>query len=124
MEHVGKDENMIHVSLHTELYNHIIGTQRTHFEPLVDVTGQFHDYSMEWTPEFIRFFYDGREVACFVRGANGSDTSEGGWPFDQPFYLILNIAVGGFWGGPVDESMLPYAMEVEHVRVYQKDVDR
>lgn len=118
MEHVGKDENMIHVSLHTETYNHAINTQRTHFEPLEDVTGTFHKYSCEWTPDYIKFFYDDREVARFNKN-DYEDTSETGWPFDQEFYLILNVAIGGFWGGEIDETMLPFKMEVEYVRVYE-----
>jgi beta-glucanase (GH16 family) len=111
---------MVHASLHSELYNHVIGTQRTHFERLDQATSQFHDYAMEWTPDAIGFFFDGKQVARFTKGQNGEDTSVGGWPFDKPFFLILNVAVGGNWGGPVDGSMLPFVMEIEHVRVYQK----
>lgn len=121
MEHVGKDENMVHVSLHTSLYNHIKGTQRTYFERLTDVFDTAHEYSFEWTPEYIEFFYDGRAVKRFTKGVDGSDIGVGGWPFDKPFYLILNIAVGGNWGGEIDDAMLPYLMEIEYVRVYQKD---
>jgi beta-glucanase (GH16 family) len=120
MEHVGKNEDMIHVSLHSELYNHAIGTQRTHFEKLERVTEFFHDYAVEWTPEAMEFFLDGRVAARYAKGENGSDAESGGWPFDKPFFLILNIAVGGNWGGPVDDFALPYVMEIEHVRVYQK----
>ncbi|WML49062.1 glycoside hydrolase family 16 protein [Neobacillus sp. PS3-34] len=118
MEHVGKEENMVHVSLHTESYNHAINTQRTHFEPLDNVTSTFHKYSCEWTPDYIKFFYDDREVASFNK-QDYEDTSETGWPFDQEFFLILNVAIGGFWGGEIDETMLPYEMEVDYVRVYE-----
>lgn len=110
---------MIHVSLHSETYNHVVGTQRTHFEPLENVTGQFHKYSCQWDEEAITFFYDDRQVARFEKNGPGRDTSEKGWPFDQEFYLILNVAVGGNWGGKVDEKMLPFVMEVEYVRIYQ-----
>lgn len=119
MEHVGKDENMIHVSLHSRLYNHILHTQCTHFEPLEDVTRQFHTYGLEWTDQHIRFLFDGRPAAEFSKGENGTDASPDGWPFDKPYHLILNIAVGGFWGGEVDESALPFTMEIDSVRVYQ-----
>lgn len=119
MEHVGKDANMIHVSLHSGLYNHMKNTQPTHSEPLEDVAGLFHDYAMEWTPDSIAFMLDGREIDRFEKGANGNDRSPAGWPFDQPFYLILNVTVGGGWGGPIDETCLPFTMEIEHVRVYQ-----
>ena len=93
MEHVDKDENMIHVSLHTETYNHSINTQRTHFEPLDNVTSKFHKYSCEWTPDYIKSFYDDREVACFNK-QDYDDKSETGWPFEQEFFLILNVAIG------------------------------
>lgn len=119
MEHVGKDENMIHVSLHSETYNHVINTQQTYSERLENVTGQFHKYSCQWNEDAITFFYDDRQVARFVKNGPGRDTTEKGWPFDQEFYLILNVAVGGNWGGEVDEQMLPFVMEVEYVRIYQ-----
>lgn len=119
MEHVGKDEDRIHVSLHTDLYNHVLNTQRTHFEPLENATQSYHTYAMEWTEQAIEFFYDGRSVAKFVKGENGSDITERGWPFDKPYFILMNIAVGGFWGGPVDDNRLPFVMEVDYVRVYQ-----
>lgn len=121
MEHVGWNENMIHVSLHSEKYNHVRNTQRTHFEPLEEVWNRFHDYEMEWTPGAIEFFFDGRSVARFEQGEGGSDPGEEGWPFDKPYFLILNIAVGGNWGGEVDETAMPYQMEIASVRVYQKE---
>ncbi len=120
MEHVGWHEGWIHSSLHTQRYNHTLGTQLTHAQPLEDVCGRFHDYGLEWTPEKLEFFYDGEPVARFTKGAEGRDTSEQGWPFDKPYYLILNLAVGGTWGGEVDEQALPYRFEIEHVRIYQR----
>ncbi len=120
MEHVGHSENMIHASLHSQKYNHCINTQRTYFERLEDVFDTFHNYDLEWTEEYIEFYFDGRMVKRFTKGENGTDTSAEGWPFDKPFYLIFNIAVGGNWGGKIDDSMFPYSMEIEYVRVYQK----
>lgn len=120
MEHVGKDENTIHASLHSELYNHVLHTQRTHFETLEDVVDTFHVYALEWSEESIEFLFDGRSAARFSKDESGFQATEEGWPFDKPFYLLLNIAVGGFWGGEIDESKLPYLMEVDSVRVYQR----
>jgi beta-glucanase (GH16 family) len=117
MEHVGKDEDMVHVTVHSALYHHVAGTQRTHFEKLEGVTKRFHDYAMEWTPEAVEYFFDGRPVAKFMKNEPGRDATANGWPFDKPYYLILNVAVGGNWGGPVDDAALPFVMEVEHVRV-------
>jgi hypothetical protein len=112
---------MVHVSLHSKAYNHVKGTQCTYFKRLDGVSDTFHKYSFEWTEEYIEFFYDDRPVKRFTKGENDSLTTVEGWPFDKPFHLILNIAVGGNWGGEIDESTLPWTMEVEYVRVYQKN---
>jgi beta-glucanase (GH16 family) len=65
----------------------------------------------------MEFFVDGRNFFSFANEKTGVET----WPFDQPFYLILNIAIGGGWGGTkgVDESIFPQRMEVDYVRVYE-----
>jgi beta-glucanase (GH16 family) len=73
---------------------------------------------MEWTPDKIEYFLDGESACRYDR--NGT-RDVGIWPFDQPFYMILNVAVGGFFGGPVKEEDLPYEMAVDYVRVYQKE---
>lgn len=120
MEHVGKNQDQIHFSLHSETYNHTKDTQPTYFEKFPRVSEGFHVYSCDWNEEYIAFLFDDREVARFYKEGPGRDTTEAGWPFDQNFYLILNVAVGGGWGGPViDEAALPYVMEIDYVRVYQ-----
>ncbi len=62
-------------------------------------------------------FVDGREYFAFAKEPGGQEV----WPFDGPFHLVLNVAVGGNWGGQkgIDESALPYRMLVDYVRVYQ-----
>ena len=122
MEHVGWDQNRVHATIHSGLYNHRRKTQRSSSVVLEDVSGVFHDYELEWTPEAMRFRYDGAEIACFYREEPGFETGNTGWPFDKPFYLILNVAVGGDWGGEVEAEALPFTMEVESVRVSQKKV--
>jgi len=123
IEHTGKQENRLLFSLHSERHNH----QRTDTKKYTEVgeyagvCEEFHDYSMEWTPEFIEFYVDGISTCRFQKSDDLEDQTESSWPFDQSFYLILNIAVGGSLGGEVDEASLPYVMEVGHVRVYQKD---
>lgn len=117
MEHVGKDQDMIHFSLHSKNHNHKINTQLTKFLPIDRVSESFHDYAIEWTEDKIEFLVDDVPHACFNKGTK--ETVED-WPFDQPFYLILNVAVGGFWGGKIDDQMLPQEMRIEFVRVYQK----
>ncbi|MFN8240775.1 MAG: family 16 glycosylhydrolase [Bacteroidales bacterium] len=120
MEHVGKNPGVIHVSLHSQLYNHIKGTQVTHFEPVNDVTGSFHNYAIEWDEKKISFFVDGKLFYEAIKGAEGRITTNEGWPFDKDYYLILNLAIGGNWGGEVDDSLFPLSMDVDYVRVFKK----
>ncbi len=75
---------------------------------------------MEWTDGAIEFFVDGESACVYRRTDDEEDRTESAWPFDQPFYLILNIAVGGGLGGEIHEEDLPYEMAVDYVRVYQK----
>lgn len=119
MEHVGYDEGVVHGTAHTEAYNHTKGTQREGKISVNDVTNAFHLYAIEWTADQIDFFVDGTNYYTVQRSALGN--SEAQWPFSQPFFLILNVAVGGNWGGQqgVDESIWPQRMEVDYVRVYQ-----
>lgn len=118
MEHVGFDHGVVHGSVHTRRYHHSIGTQRTGRIVLPDVAETFHDYAIEWTPIDITWFVDGREYFRFAKESGGSEV----WPFDGPFHLVLNVAVGGAWGGQqgVDESALPYRLEIDHVRIYTR----
>jgi beta-glucanase (GH16 family) len=117
MEHVGFNEGQVHGTVHTEAYNHVKGTQKGGFTKVADATTAFHTYSMEWEANSISFKIDGQLFYSFGRTGNGFAE----WPFDQRFYLIMNIAVGGGWGGQqgVDESIWPQRMEVDYVRVYQ-----
>lgn len=119
MEHVGRNHEEIHFSLHTEKYNHIHRTQQTKFLKIHNVTNEFREYAIDWTEDYIEFFIDGETYYKVHKGENGNDTSEAGWPFDQPFYLIINLAIGGYWGGEVDESIFPQNLEIEYVRVYE-----
>lgn len=122
LEHVGKDPNMVHVSLHSKLYNHIKNTQITHFERLADVSNTFHLYGIEWTPEFIKFYIDNKLFYEAIKGENGKVTTNEGWPFDKPYFLILNLAIGGNWGGSVDDTIFPSQMLIDYVRIYQQPV--
>ena len=119
MEHVGFDENVIHGTVHTEDYNHGKHTEKGDTLRVRNVTTDFHLYAIEWTANQIDFFVD-KQKYYSVRKADLGDT-EAQWPFDQPFFLILNVAVGGNWGGRkgVDETIWPQRMELDYVRVYQ-----
>lgn len=115
MEHVGFDPGNVHITMHTEAYNHRINTQRGRIGKVDDVS-QFHVYRVDWTPEKIRGYIDDALVLDFPNEGTGSKA----WPFDQPFHLLMNIAVGGDWGGKegVDDTVFPAKMEVDYVRAY------
>ncbi|MEP6735603.1 MAG: glycoside hydrolase family 16 protein [Chryseolinea sp.] len=118
MEHVGFDPGVIHGTIHTELYNHIKGTQKEGKVTVNDVQDAFHVYAIEWTKTTMSFYVDSTKYYSVTKSP--SDDFKG-WPFDKRFHLLLNLAVGGNWGGMqgVDESIWPQRMEVEYVRVYQ-----
>ena len=118
MEHVGYDPGMIHGTLHSEKYNHIKHTQQEGKVTVADCQDNFHVYAIDWTKDKIDFFVDEKIYHSVAR--NPQDDFHG-WPFDKRFHLILNIAVGGNWGGQqgIDDSIWPQRMEIDYVRVYQ-----
>lgn len=122
MEHVGYDPGVIHQTVHTKAFNHVAGTHKSGQLKVPDACNAFHVYQLHWTPERIRMGIDGRTVFTFDKASG--DRAE--WPFDGPQYLILNLAIGGQWGGKegIDDKALPARMEVDYVRVYQTRSDR
>ena len=117
MEHVGYDPNNVHFSIHTQAYNQSIGTQKTGSLQIPTAMTAFHQYRLDWTPYAVRGFFDGQQVFTFVNDGKGYAS----WPFDKRFHLLLNVAVGGNWGGAqgVDTTIFPAAMEIDYVRVYK-----
>ena len=122
MEHVGFDPDVVHASVHTKSYHHTIGTQKTAKINVATARNEFNTYAVEWTPEEIRTFVNDKHYFTFKNERLTSRTADyKEWPFDKPFHLLLNIAVGGTWGGVkgVDQKIWPQRMEVDYVRVYQ-----
>ncbi len=117
MEHVGYEPNNIHFSIHTAAYNHVNGTQKTTSKYISDATDSFHVYRLDWTPYAVRGYIDGVAYFEFLNNNTGFTA----WPFNKPFHLILNLAVGGDWGGVqgVDNTIFPTAMLVDYVKVYK-----
>ncbi len=121
MEYVSFDPNKVHFSIHSTANNHQDGTQVTSGAlPLETIEEEFHNYGLLWTSKYLKFYIDTPDNVklSFLRPANSSFEN---WPFSQPFYFLMNIAVGGNWGGlqGVDSSIFPATMEVDYVRVYQ-----
>lgn len=119
MEEVGYNANYVSSSIHCKSYNHSIGTQQTKETLIPTAQTEFHVYALEWTEDFIRTLIDGKELFYF---ANDKKNNKSTWPFNAPFYLKLNLAWGGNWGGAqgVDETALPATYEIDYVRVFQK----
>lgn len=118
MEHVGFDPGKVHGTVHTEAFNHSIGTQKGGFKMVENFQSEFHIYAIDWNEDKIDFLIDGEQYFSFAN--TGGEYKE--WPFNQPFHMILNIAVGGNWGGQkgVDGNIWPQKMEVDYVRVYDQ----
>ena len=119
MEHITHQMDTVHVSLHTEFFNHVQRTQRTHFEYLEGITNDFHEFAMDWTKDYIEFFIDKKSFAKWEKEDPNYNSSEIGWPFDKPYYLILNQAIGGTWGGEVKTEDYPSSFLIDYVRYYQ-----
>lgn len=117
MEHVGFDQDRVHVTVHTAAYNHSIGTQRGKNQVVANASTAFHLYRIDWTPYAVRGFIDDQQMFEFVNEGKSASV----WPFDQKFHLLLNVAFGGNWGGAqgVDPNIFPQSMEVDYVRVYK-----
>lgn len=119
MEEVGYRPDWVASSIHCKSYNHAINTQKTAEKFVKGAEGDFHVYAVEWTPDFIRGFIDGESYFTFENDKRGNKDT---WPFTTPFYLKLNLAWGGNWGGSegVDDTALPAVYEIDYVRVFQK----
>lgn len=118
MEHVGYNQNVVHSTIHCNKYNNTGTAIETASRSVATATSEFHTYACEWTAEALTFYVDGEELLTYANDGTGKDA----WPFDAPFYVILNLAWGGDWGGQqgVDETCLPATLEVDYVRVFQK----
>lgn len=118
MEHVGYMPDSVYATVHTGAYNHSIGTQKGTQTFRSDLPDAFHVYTLEWNENEITIFIDDE---LYFTYSNEKKTYRE-WPFDQRFHLLLNIAVGGNWGGKmgIDETIFPAAMQLDYVRVYAK----
>jgi len=117
MEHVGRNPYNIHFSLHTKKYNHNIGNQYTHIVSNDKIFDEFQSYEMIWEKDKIEFYLNGIKQVTFEK--RGDDDFEG-WPFNEEFYLILNLAIGGNWGGEIDKTIFPSVLQIASVEVFEK----
>lgn len=118
MENVGYDPWVIVASAHTQSYYHSIGTQKSDKMTVGDCYTNFHVYALEWEASEYRVYVDDQLYFTFENEGTGYKE----WPFDKRFHLLLNVAVGGNWGGAkgIDDTIFPRTMTVDYVRVYQR----
>ena len=120
MEFVGFDPGIVHANIHTRKYNHVQKTGKGSQITIPDATQAFHVYALEWYPDRLDFFVDGKKYFTFKNEGTGADA----WPYDKDQYLILNLAIGGDSGGDPSKTEFPARFEVDYVRVYQKEEGR
>ena len=118
MENVGYDPDAIHANIHTKAYNHVLGTGKGRKITVEKPYENFHVYAVEWFKDRLDFYIDERLYFTYKNENTGNDT----WPFNQPHYLIINLAIGGSWGGQqgIDNSIFPQKYLIDYVRVYSK----
>ncbi len=121
MEYVSFEPDQVHFSIHSTANNHTNGTQVTSGPvPLETIEEEFHNYGVLWTEKYLKFYIDDIKNVqlSFLRP---NTFNEDNWPFAKEFYFLMNIAVGGNWGGikGVDNEIFPATMEIDYVRVYQ-----
>jgi len=119
MEYVGYAPGDVHAAVHTEARNHMRGNNASADIRVHDAEEEFHVYSIEWTEDIISAYVDGKKYFEYENNGQGYEY----WPFDKEFHIILNTAIGGFWGGAqgVDDSIFPQEFVIDYVRVYQEE---
>jgi beta-glucanase (GH16 family) len=121
MEYFGFIPDTTMATIHTARYNHKINTHKGKRYESDSLHTDFHVYAVEWFPDRLDFYFDDIMIFTFKKEKGGS----GVWPFDQPFYLILNNAVGGDWcrqNGGIGDTPFPQEFLIDHVRVYKLQV--
>ncbi len=118
MEFVGFEPGVVHANIHTKKYNHVMNTGKGDKVMIPDASQAFHVYAVEWDAARIDFFVDAQKYFIYRNDGTGQDA----WPYDNYQYLILNLAIGGDWGGQkgIDDAIFPQRYEIDYVRVYQK----
>lgn len=117
MEYVGHEQGVVFCNVHATKKNGQHASSGANLKNQTPWAG-FHTYAMEWDEKEIKFYYDSTEMHAFKRNPEGNVQ----WAFDRKMYLLMNIAIGGSWGGQkgIDDDVFPAQMEVDFVRVYQK----
>lgn len=119
MEYVGYQPGIIHGSVHT--HENYGGNSITRTITYSGVEDDFHVYAIEWASDMIKFYVDSYYYGNYYR----SGQSWNYWPFDQNFFILINLAIGGNWGGAegIDNTIFPQTYEIDYVRIYSLPTD-
>lgn len=117
MEHIGRRPGEVHFSLHSDVNNHRKENQITSVSTVENLFEDFHLFRMDWDAKGFSFYMDGELMAEFSKGEKNGERE---WPFDKPFHLVINLALGGYWGGDMDDSVLPADFAIQYVKVYER----
>lgn len=116
MEQVGYDPGNVHFSIHDQ--TNYGGNSKTSTFNIATSNTAFHLYRMDWTPNGVYGYYDDNLIFTFLNDGKGAFPT---WPFNKPFHLMMNLAIGGNWGGlqGVDDTAFPCTMQVDYIRFYK-----
>jgi beta-glucanase (GH16 family) len=114
MEYVGKEPDRVHATVHYDFNgkHQLDGENLQTDSPYAD----FHIYAIEWFPDRIEFFFDKTLYHTFLLDKVGKSEDN---PFRKPHYILINLALGGSWGGPIDDAILPQKYQIDYIRVYE-----
>ena len=114
LEYVGKEPDIVFTTIHSKSsYGNTINTKKTKIE---DIEDGFHVFAANWTPDKIDFLVDGKVLYTYAPEEKNEET----WPFNKPFYVLLNMAIGGNLGGPeIDDAIFPQEYIIDYIRVYE-----
>lgn len=110
-------DGIAHCTVHTPAYYFKINNQISSVKDMKNIAGEFHTYAVEWTPTEVRGYVDGEHYYTYDKNANAKE-----WPFNIPQNIIVNLAMGGGWGGAqgMDPDVTSQIYEIDYVRVYQR----
>ena len=117
MEHYGCDTNYVHATVHNNIYNWNEGIPPISYTTYTNATSDFHIYEVEWDENELRFYVDSEYLGTYSKTDSGWQQ----WPYDQNFYIILNLAISShFMTCSTEDNLFPQKLEIDYIRVYQK----
>lgn len=118
MENVGYEPDVIHANCHTQAYNHVKKTNKGNKITIEKPYSDYHIYAVEWFEDHMDFYVDDQKYFTFQNEKTGNDA----WPFDKPHYILINLAIGGAWGGQkgIDDKIFPQKYYIDYVKVFKQ----